>query len=227
MKLIIFDIDGTLTDTKQVEDKCFMTAFERTFGLDIRDQDWADLKNVTDWGITEEIIERELNRMPTQEEYQLMISEFIQQLEYEKSRDVSQFKEVGGAKNFFELLRGKPEYRLGIATGSWEQSARLKLDTIGVEIGQLAFSNSDYHKSREEITKHTIRQLKAETEGDIAEIIYFGDGVWDYRTCRNLGIRFIGIDILGDGKLEGMGAKTVFRNYHNPTQILEKIGKSI
>ncbi|MGB0840605.1 MAG: hypothetical protein ACPGXL_10715, partial [Chitinophagales bacterium] len=58
MKFVIFDIDGTLADTKTVEDKCFIAAFYQTFGIDLSHQKWEDLKNVTDWGITEEIIER-------------------------------------------------------------------------------------------------------------------------------------------------------------------------
>jgi len=66
MKLIIFDIDGTLTNTKEVDDKCFINAFEKTFQLNIKDQIWADLKNVTDWGITEEIIYQRLKRKPTE-----------------------------------------------------------------------------------------------------------------------------------------------------------------
>ena len=62
MKFVIFDIDGTLTDTKKVEDKCFMKAFKQAFGIDITSQKWEDLQHVTDWGITEEIIQREWNR---------------------------------------------------------------------------------------------------------------------------------------------------------------------
>ena len=48
---------------------------------------------------------------------------------------------------------------LGIATGSWEESAKLKLEAIGIELGGICFSNSDYHKSREAITKYVIGQL--------------------------------------------------------------------
>ena len=36
MKFVIFDIDGTLTDTKKVDDKCFISAFEKTFQIEQR-----------------------------------------------------------------------------------------------------------------------------------------------------------------------------------------------
>lgn len=38
MKFMIFDIDGTLSNTKKVDGKCFMSAFEKTFGLQIWNQ---------------------------------------------------------------------------------------------------------------------------------------------------------------------------------------------
>ncbi len=50
MRYVIFDIDGTLTDTKAVDDKCFIKAFDQTFGIDISNQKWEDLQHVTDWG---------------------------------------------------------------------------------------------------------------------------------------------------------------------------------
>jgi beta-phosphoglucomutase-like phosphatase (HAD superfamily) len=62
---IIFDIDGTLADTKAVDDKCFIQAFMETFQIDLQHQNWAALENVTDWGITEEVIQTNLNRTPT------------------------------------------------------------------------------------------------------------------------------------------------------------------
>lgn len=225
MKLILFDIDGTLTDTKQVEDKCFFRAFELVFGLDIRQQQWADLKNVTDWGITEELIQKAFKRNPTQAEYDQMRNTFVKELEKERARDSEQFQEVKGAKVFFDFLKNQADYHLGIATGSWEASARLKLNTIGIALHQIAFSNSDYHKSREAITRHTMEQLKNKIDVPTEQIIYFGDGVWDFKTCQNLGIRFIGIDIEGDGKLEALGATAVFRDYMNPMEIRKEINR--
>jgi len=221
MKSIIFDIDGTLTETKKVEDKCFMEAFEAVFGIDIRQQDWADLKNVTDWGITEEIILREWNREPTLEEYERMVEVFVGILQRERNHDLSQFKEVKGAKDFFDHIRYETDWNIGIATGSWEKSALIKLDAIGINPKNIAFSNSNHYKSREEITKHTIRQIQEKNPVSDSEIIYLGDGAWDYRTCMNLGIHFIGIDILKDEKLSKMGAKTVFSDYTNREAIIE------
>lgn len=53
MTAIVFDIDGTLTNTRKVDDKCFIKAFKNTFEIDISNQNWSEFTNVTDWGITE------------------------------------------------------------------------------------------------------------------------------------------------------------------------------
>ena len=223
MNFIIFDIDGTLTNTKDVDDKCFIRAFEETFSIDISNEKWENVENVTDWGITEEIIKREWDRIPRSGEYQLMISNFVKNLEKEKIRDISQFQEVVGAKEFFNELLELKEFNLGIATGAWGKSAKLKLDTVGIKLEGICYSNSDYHKSREAITEHVIKQLRNKSNKEPNRIVYFGDGEWDYKTCQNLNIEFIGIDIKNDGKLKRLGAKTIFQNYVNKENILQQL----
>ncbi len=223
MKYVIFDIDGTLTHTKKVDDKCFMKAFEQTFGIDIWQQEWSVLKHVTDWGITEEIIQREWGRVPTKEEYESMISHFVANLKAESVKDGLQFNEIPGASSFFNSLKKMEEFKLGIATGSWEQSARLKLGIIGVGLEGICFSNSDDHRSREDITKDVIAQLSRKYQFPPKQIVYFGDGAWDYKTCKNLGIKFIGIDVENDGKLRELGAETIFKDFTNSEQILKEL----
>lgn len=223
MNFIIFDIDGTLTNTMPVEDKCFFKAFELTFGLDITDQDWADYRNVTDWGITEEIMQKNFNRLPGDMEYNALKDTFLTLLKAEKSKDDTQFSEVPGAREFLGRLDTRPGYALGFATGSWSQSARIKLDTIGIDANQYAFSNSDHYKSREDITLHTIEQLKQRTGNSPDQIVYFGDGIWDFKTCQNLGIGFIGIDANGNNKLKSLGAEVVFNNYLDQEAVLNAI----
>ena len=223
MKLVIFDIDGTLANTKQIDDACFIRAFDTTFQIDIREQKWEDITHLTDWGITEEIIQKHLKRNPTEAEYALMEANMITNLKTAKAENPAHFQEITGAVSFFKHLQTLPNITLGIATGAWEKSALIKLGAIGIDPTNYPFSNSSHFKTREGITNHAIQQASATYTGDFDEIIYFGDGVWDYKTCRNLGIRFIGIDILQNGKLKRIGAETVFEDYRDIDKILAMI----
>ena len=222
MIFVIFDIDGTLTNTKRVEDKCFKKAFKETFNINIDRQKWEDINYVTDWGITEEIIQREMNRLPSPLEYLRMISNFMTNLSMERAYDETQFLEVAGAKSFFDHLNLIDEIQVGIATGSWEQSALFKLDLINLDVSGVSFSNSSFHKSREAITLDVVSQLRIKS-GNPERIIYFGDGEWDFQSCKNLEIEFVGIDVENDGKLRKIGAPFVFADYLNIKEILDKI----
>lgn len=220
MNLIVFDIDGTLTNTTQVDDECFIAAFQKVFGLDIKGFPWDTLKNVTDWGITEEIIQNRLNRLPTDIEYQQMLDEFVGLLNQTWQTQPAQFAEVPGANAFFQTIKTTPKFGLGIATGSWEASALVKLKGIGIQAKGIPFSNASFHKSREAITRHAIRQAKEQYQTEFENIIYFGDGAWDYSTCQNLGIQFVGIDVKRNDKLKKLGAKNVFHDFGDTASIL-------
>lgn len=220
-QLVIFDIDGTLTDTKKVEDKCFMRAFHKAFGLDITDANWDDFPQVTDWAITETIISKTWKRLPTTEEYERVIGLFEKELISELESDANQFQEVAGASGFFHRLLENDSFRVGIATGSWSRSARIKLNAIGIDPTDVAFAHSDLHKSRADITREAIHQAREQKNESFRSIVYFGDGSWDYRTCQELGIPFIGIDAKKDGKLSRLGTQHIFHSFNEQKAILD------
>ena len=223
MKYVIFDIDGTLTDTTEVDDHCYLKAFKSTFNLDISGYDWESITHVTDWGISEEIFLNEHKRLPTSSELERLQDKFIQLLNEERVKDRSRFKEIEGAVDFLLKLKGRDDCRIGIATGGWERSALLKLKAIGVSGNDIPFSNSNYFKTRESILHHVIQQLIEKHRSEEYTVCYFGDGVWDYHTCLKMGVQFIGIDSNGDGKLSSLGAELVFRNFNESDNIISSL----
>ncbi len=224
MKYILFDIDGTLTNTTQVDDKCYTRSFESLFKTDIADVQWNHMTHVTDWGIAEELISIKLNRKPDSEDIQNLKNLFIKNLNEEYKLDQSQFLEIEGATRFYKSILNDNAFRIGIATGGWEETAYLKLHAIGIDPHNGCYSNCNYHKSRRDITLDIIQQMNAHGGPAPDEIIYFGDGIWDYDTCRQLGIRFIGIDRSMNGKLINSGANEVYSNFLYPDKIMRSIG---
>ncbi len=222
-KLIIFDIDGTLANTKKVDDDCFIRAFQHIFNIDLREQDWSTLQNVTDGGITEEIILNHWGRIPNNEEYQKMKHLFFQFLEEDKKNKPELFQEIPGASKFFHDLKNINGYYIALATGAWEKSAALKLSAIGIDPSDIAFANGDHHHTRAGIMEHAIWEAKKMYDIPFKKIIYFGDGHWDFITCKKLNIPLIGIDVLNDGKLKKLGTEFVFENFSNPKIIWKAI----
>ena len=54
MRLIMFDVDGTLVDSTGFDEECFLKASEILFGIEIS-SDWDTYKYATDIGILEEV----------------------------------------------------------------------------------------------------------------------------------------------------------------------------
>ena len=224
MKLIIFDIDGTLTDSKAIDDACFVESFKEVFDLDIGELDWSKFKNVTDTSITTEILRDQFSGEELDVAFEKLKRNFLKRLGNASIEKPSSFQEVPGSKAFFELINSR--YHIGIGTGSWSDSGRTKLNAISIKADDYPFGNCDNFVSREEMVQDAIRQAKIQySKEEFSEIVYFGDGVWDYKTCKNLNIRFIGIDSHSDNKLRDIGAKTIFTNYLDADIIIEEIEK--
>jgi len=222
MKLIIFDIDGTLTDSKAIDDACFVETFKEVFDIDIGELDWSKFKNVTDTSITTEILKDKFSGEEFDRAFEKLRQEFLKKLSVASLENPSSFQEVPGAKAFFDLTKSK--YHIGIGTGSWSDSGRTKLNAIGIKADDYPFGNCDNSVSREEMVQDSIRQAKVKYKTEeFSEVVYFGDGIWDYKTCNNLNIRFVGIDSRNDNKLRDIGAKTIFTNYIEAHVIIEEI----
>src|SRR5687767_6645949 len=121
--LIVFDIDGTLTRTNDVDAECYVRAMSEYLGTTI-DDNWSCYRHVTDSGIASELFNR--HQRP-QSEMTAVRQQFISLLVQSLAADADCCREVGGAADFLRRLRGVPDVVLGLATGSWAESAHAKL----------------------------------------------------------------------------------------------------
>lgn len=58
MHLVVFDIDGTLTNTNLVDGKCYWRVIREILGLSGEQPEWSNFRHVTDVGIAEELCVR-------------------------------------------------------------------------------------------------------------------------------------------------------------------------
>jgi hypothetical protein len=71
MKLVMFDLDGTLTQTCQADETCFVQALREVFGFTDINTDWASYPHSSDSGLLEALFRIRLGRSPLPEEISL------------------------------------------------------------------------------------------------------------------------------------------------------------
>ena len=227
MKLAIFDIDGTLTETNEVDDECFVKAFAASHQVTDIETDWTKYTHVTDSRLVSEIFNQRLGRSPNEEDFLIFKSCFIENLNEFASNDKTLFAEVSNAKTMLEKLSLKKDWVIALATGSFYDSAKLKLEKAKMNIKDFPIGTADDAISREEILQTAIeKSLEKYGLEEFEKIVSIGDGVWDVRTAKNLRLDFIGI---ASGKraeaLRDEGANYIikdFRDYENFLVYLNK-----
>mgnify|MGYP001821087410 CR=1 FL=1 len=223
MHALIFDVDGTLTETNDLDARCFAQAVETLLGVPDIETDWDTYPHVTDSGIISEVLLQLKGRPGTIEETREFEAHFLSILQ-EQPRD--EFPALPGAGGFLGLLRrhGLP---VAIATGAWRSSARHKLSQAGIDIAGIPLSTASEGVSRIEIMLGAHDALLAHCGVETFErVTYFGDAAWDVRATGELGWELVGIGARID-RLRELSVQHTFSDYRQQESILERLGLAL
>ena len=208
MRLVIFDVDGTLTDTVAIDERCFLRAFAELCGLASVDPDWSRYRDATDAGIFNEVFACHMGRAPSLKE----TIEFRDHLAalFREAASKSPFAPIAGAPQLLVRLDHSEKYKVALATGCWRESARVKMASAGMDYDAYPSASANDAPERAAIMRLAVERA-AIRYGCFDDSVYVGDGVWDARACRALGIPFIGIGVASRAeKLRQAGAVKVF-----------------
>ena len=201
MNIALFDIDGTLTASNEIDSICFADAFRDVFGFEI-DTNWDAYEHTTDRGIATEALLR-AGRDADESALTLHRTRFIELL----GQRMTSLDEIPGARAFVAELLARG-WRIALCTGAWSDSARMKLSRAGF-LFDLPLASCDDDISREAILR---RGIALAGGGGNDRIISFGDAPWDVRAAANLGVPFIGI-----------GAAEAFEDFRDRPAVLAAI----
>jgi phosphoglycolate phosphatase-like HAD superfamily hydrolase len=217
MKLVLFDVDGTLIQISTVDDECFERAFRDEFGIPSVDTDWASYEICTDSSIVPEILRSRLGRDPTKDEVDRHRHRFSELLKEAWRRNPLEYTQTPGARELLRALRSDPRWRVAVATGGWSETARFKLRSAGLDVSGIPFASADDHWTREGILRIAIAAARLQNgRADFETIVLVGDGSWDVRSARALEIAFVGIgDEAAAGNLRAEGASAVVRDFRD------------
>jgi len=212
MKLVLFDIDGTIMDWPQEHKDSFGAATKKVFGLD-------DFKMIGGMGWTEQgIITESLKAVGFNEsEIKSRMPEFMDAMvEYfEKEIEKSKVDILPGAIDFLKAI-DKEGILMGCVTGNLEKIARAKLKKADInKYFKLGGFGSD-HISRTELAKLAIKRAEENFGFKKDNNVYsIGDAPSDMKAGKEAGAyKCIGVTtgIHTEEQLKEAGADYVFKN---------------
>jgi len=223
MKLVIFDIDGTLTQTSRVDEICFARAFNDTHGFDVDADHWIDCPHVSDSGVTQHLFQQYFGRDPQDHESNAIKQRMVDLLEEHHQIDQSYFDEIPRAAETFNQFVESRGWMKALATGCWQVSAEMKLRAANIRYEGVPGGFAEDGIPRESIVGAAITRSRACYQREQFErIVSVGDGVWDVRTAARLGLAFVGV---GSGAradaLRRAGARRVIADFEDIERFIE------
>jgi phosphoglycolate phosphatase-like HAD superfamily hydrolase len=223
MNLVIFDIDGTLTQSVAVDEACFVQALGDVLGIERVNTNWLDYRFQTDSGLALEICRNHLGRAPDAAEIRRLQSRFVALLGAAVEAPGQAVREIPGAAALLCWLKLQARWRVAIATGGWSVSARVKLASARLAVDGLPWASADDAFDRADILRTAIRRAGQEYGADAFEqVVYVGDAIWDVRAAMALGIGFLGLaEGARPGRLAEAGASDILPDFSDPVRVGE------
>ena len=195
MKLVLFDIDGTILWSdgagRRAMQRALMTAFGTSGSADYRYD-----------GKTDRQIVRDLMRMEGQpddlidQRMQTLLADYVNGLHEELLSGETLIKRLDGVVELIDALERREDRRIGLLTGNIEVGAHAKLRAVGIDPERFIVSayGSD-HEIRGELPgiaqRRAREQLGLDVNGDA--IIIIGDTPADIDCTRAIGARAIAV----------------------------------
>ena len=222
MKLLLFDIDGTLLLTNGAGTRAANRAFENIYGIS-EAMTKIDAAGKTDPIILQEIFMNEFNRDYSPEEARELYKLYIPFLEEETNN--SETTVMPGIPNLLESLSSREDMVLGVATGNIEQGAWIKLRGAGLDTHfKFGGFGSDSH-SREHLILKAKERAKDHMDynTDIKKTFVIGDTPFDITHGRAAGAVTVGVATgsYSKSELEEHGPDHIFNDLNNLEMVLK------
>lgn len=181
----MFDVDGALIQSTNMDLNCYRCAVEEVLGIEV-DSSWDSYSQVTDAGILYQILSD--NNLCAHYSDVLVRVKCLFLNNLSLSLESNPLVEIPGAIKFMVELSFSESVVVSIATRGWRESAELKLLSAGFNLNNIFIASSNDSMSRTEIMK-VAGNIMDRTTG--LPVFYFGDEPWAERACEELGYQFV------------------------------------
>lgn len=195
MRLVLWDIDGTLVNTAGHGRAAFMQAFEAVLGRAPK-PDEVPMAGRTDHAICIDLLERNGVRDPEQL-LAPMFGELEQALRSRSEQMVAQGNPQPGVREALTALRRREGVLQSVLTGNIEPNAEVKLAVFGLDTLvdlRIGGYGSD-HGTRAELVGVARRKTLAEYGADVpvSDTVVVGDTPLDVDAARTAGARAVAV----------------------------------
>jgi phosphoglycolate phosphatase len=216
VRLILFDIDGTLIHTDRAGIKAFGRALEMQFQVP-GDTDWVSFAGRTDTGLAREFFLKHRIE-PTQENFRRFFDCYVHLLHHLLSHAVGEIC-PGVWRLIYELQKLPKPPALGLLTGNIRLGAEIKLHHFNLWEAFAIGAFADDHEDRNQIAAvardRGARALNENLRGE--QIVVIGDTPLDIRCGKAIGAKVLAV---------ATGGSTVAElRVHNPDWAVTDLGK--
>jgi phosphoglycolate phosphatase len=196
VKLVLFDIDGTLIATEGAGKRAVTRALKDVFGStgpsDYHFDGKTDPQIVRELmkldGVDDKTIDAKMHRL---------LNLYIENLNYElRAPDKTPPRALAGVPELLDVLEARTDVVLGLLTGNIERGARMKLDAVGIDFSRFRVGayGSD-HERRPQLPAIARERCRRQTGTFVqgAQVVVIGDTPDDMTCGRALGAQAIGV----------------------------------
>ena len=195
MKLVLFDIDGTLLRSDGAGRRAVTRALREVFGSTGPRDYWFD-------GKTDPQIVRDLMRLEGHADERIdadmrrLLDRYVGYLHEELTAPGFRASPLPGVPELLDAIESRDDMILGLLTGNIEPGAHAKLRAVGIDPGRFRIGafGSD-HEQRPELPaiaqRRTLDRLGVQVEG--ASIVVVGDTPADVSCGRAIGARAVAV----------------------------------
>ncbi len=227
MKVVLFDIDGTLLWTDGAGRRAIHDALMEVFGSTGPADHWFD-------GKTDRQIVRELMRLDGHDDpwidsrMEELLDKYAANLARELEAPGHAPRLYDGVPELLDVLEARNDIMLGLLTGNLEVGARGKLRAVGIDPARFRVGayGSD-HEHRPELPAIAQRRASETLGTDVpgADIVVIGDTPADIACGRSIGAKAIGVATgrYGIEELRSHGPAAVFADLTDTAAVVASI----
>jgi phosphoglycolate phosphatase len=195
VKLVLFDIDGTILLTDGAGKRAIHRALREVFGSTGPDDHHFG-------GKTDPQIVRELMRIEGHEDPHIdtnmpvLLEKYVAYLAEELAASADKVETMPGVNELLDALEQRDDVIVGLLTGNLVEGAKAKLASVGIDFDRFkvgAFGSD--HEARGELPAVAQRRTRDELGVDVAgrDVVVIGDTPADIHCGQSIGARAIAV----------------------------------